>query len=264
MGSTAETREAELAALARDCVHVLEPGSDSSSEHGPDWFTRALKSFRQNVGDREYPCHFGRRALEQRELFVTYSDASDLSPLGTALASFLDYVRPTPERRQVLAAFVDISKADASHEDYGNAFWSILQYLHERDDAPWPEEFPATPDEASWEFSFHGTAMFVFAAAPTHLLRASRNLGDCLVLLFQPRNVFHGIDGGTPAGTAARRRIRDRLQRWDVAPSHPSMGNYGDPSNFEWRQYFIPDDASDMYDTCPFQASVVSDPEGER
>jgi len=30
------------------------------------------------------------------------------------------------------------------------------------------------------------------------------------------------------------------------------MGNFGDATNFEWRQYVIPDDDSDMYSRCPF------------
>jgi hypothetical protein len=140
-----------------------------------------------------------------------------------------------------------------THSGHGELFWNILQYLHENDDLPWPQEFPQDPNDPGWEFCFHGTAMFVFSAAPTHALRRSRNLGDALVLLFQPRNVFSGIEGGTLAGTAARRRIRERLKTWDAAEGHPAMGDFGDPSNFEWRQYVIPDDGSDMYRTCPFR-----------
>ncbi|MBB5940283.1 YqcI/YcgG family protein [Streptomyces zagrosensis] len=261
MGAKLETCRTEFSELARSRVHLLDP--QAGPDLGPGWFREAVKCFRKNVGDREYPCHFGRRALERRELFVTYTNSTDFSDLAAALAGFLDYSRPTPERRQVLAAFVDVPKKDTTHEDYGRVFWSALQHLHGQDETLWPEGFPTNPDDADWEFSFHGTAMFVFAAAPTHVLRASRHLGDCLVLLFQPRNVFHGIDGGTPAGTAARRRIRDRLEKWDVAPLHPSMGNYGDPSNFEWRQYFIPDDESDMYATCPFHHSPSTTTGGE-
>ena len=40
------------------------------------------------------------------------------------------------------------------------------------------------------------------------------------------------------------------------------MGNFGDPSNFEWRQYVIPDDDSDLYRTCPFQPRADAQTEG--
>lgn len=65
-----------------------------------------------------------------------------------------------------------------------------------------------------------------------------------MVLLFQPRSVFAAIEGGTPGGTKAREVIRRRLAAWDLAGLHPSLGDYGDPSNHEADQYFLPDDDS--------------------
>ena len=107
------------------------------------------------------------------------------------------------------------------------------------------------PDDGDWEFCFHGTQMFVFAATPTHELRISRQLGPGMILLFQPRNVFHGIEGGTPGGIAARNRIHDRLRKWDLVPPHPAMGAYGDPAHPEWRQYFIGDHDRSVHSSCP-------------
>lgn len=253
MNSTAESPGTVALEPVRG-ARVLDPVNPGEIQQGePAWLAGALRTFANDVGAKEYPCHFGRRALERRELFVTHLQRGGYAPLASTLASFLDYVRPTPQRRQVLAAFVGDERGGLTHEEYGEVFWEALQSLHELDTEPWPGEFPEKPEDPAWEFSFHGTAMFVFAAAPTHVLRRSRNLADCLVLLFQPRNVFLGIEGGTPGGNAARRRIRERLAKWDAAPPHPSMGDYGDPSNYEWRQYFIPDDDSDVFTTCPFQ-----------
>lgn len=222
----------------------------------------ALPAFRESVGNRTYSCHFGRRALEQRELFVTYIDRAGMPEFAEALAGFLDYVRPTPRRRQVLAAFAEPG-GEQTHDAHGRRFWGILRWLQDHDQQPWPSDVPHDPHDPAWEFCFNGTPMFVFAAAPTHRLRRSRGLGSCLVLLFQPRNVFAGIEGGTRAGKAARHRIRGALATWDSAPTHPAMGDYGDPSNFEWRQYYIPDDQSDMYPACPLSARrPVGNPEG--
>jgi FPC/CPF motif-containing protein YcgG len=250
--SDTKTMSAVLAGLAEQRLYVLDQDLESRVQDAPDYFRKALHNFCDNVSDRSYPCHFGRRALKQRELFVTYADQARLPELGSALSAFLDHVRPTPDRRQVLACFVEPG-AEQSHDDYAATFWFILQWLHCHDPRPWPAEVPRDPHDPDWEFSFAGTAMFVFAAAPTHRVRRSRNLSDCLILLFQPRNVFIGIEGGTRAGKEARRRIRASLAEWDHASAHPSMGDYGDPSNFEWRQYVIPDDQSEIYDTCPFK-----------
>lgn len=221
----------------------------------PDWLPGVLDSFRANVGDPGYPCNFGRYALRHDELFGTWVDRDgDLDPLRCDLAAFLDATRPYPRRRMVLAAFFAPGpRAGTDHAGYGRRFWSTLQFLRDHDDLPWPADVPAAPAHARWEFSFHGVPMFVFASAPTHRARRSRNVGPGLVLLFQPRNVFAGIEGGTPAGTKARRNIRRDLVAWDTAEPHPCMGAYGDPANHEWQQYYIADDATSMYGSCPLR-----------
>lgn len=98
--------------------------------------------------------------------------------------------------------------------------------------------------------------MLVFASTPAYRRRGSRNMGNSLVLLFQPRRVFDGIEGGTPAGTRAREIIRARMEAWDGMEAHPDMGSYGDPSSHEWKQYFLPDDNAPVTGRCPFHAAT--------
>ena len=221
-------------------------------QDAPQWLVPALEVFRADVGHDEYPCHFGRNALHLGELFGTWVTADgDLSALRDDLAAFLDATRPFAHRRMALSAFF-APEPGADHAAHGRRFWTVLRSLCDLDDRPWPDEIPLAPEHNRWEFSFHGVPMFVFAAAPTHFARRSRNLGPGLVMLFQPRNVFAGIEGGSPAGIVARRRIRERLEAWDTVEPHPLMGDYGDPSNFEWKQYYITDaDGGSMYEACP-------------
>ncbi|MFD0635619.1 YqcI/YcgG family protein [Catenulispora yoronensis] len=225
-------------------------------QDAPQWLVQALEVFRADVGHAEYPCHFGRNALHLGELFGTWigedGEDGDLATLRDDLAAFLDATRPFAHRRMALSAFF-APEPGADHTAHGRRFWTVLRRLCDADDRPWPDEIPTAPEHNRWEFSFHGVPMFVFAAAPTHIARRSRNLGPGLVMLFQPRNVFAGIEGGSPAGVVARRRIRERLAAWDAVEPHPLMGDYGDPSNFEWKQYYITDaDDGAMYEACPF------------
>jgi FPC/CPF motif-containing protein YcgG len=240
-------------------IRMVDTTTDERPADEPEWYKRALASFRLNVGQVEYPCHFGRNAMEWGLLYTTWLETGHHDDIAPALAAFLDYAQPQAERRQVMAIFVEPDGVPRTHEEYGRQFWRLLSYLHEADAKPWPHDVPLLPEDPNWEFSFHGHPLFVFGAAPTHSVRRSRNLCDSLVLLFQPRTVFDGIEGGTPAGTVARRRIRKRLLAWDNAPAHPSMGDYGDPSNFEWRQYYIAEDDSDVFPTCPFGATAAAD-----
>lgn len=222
-------------------------------QEAPAWLAPAMEVFRADVGHDEYPCHFGRNALHLGELFGTWvGDDGDLPVLRDDLVAFLDATRPFAHRRMALSAFF-APEPGADHAAHGRRFWTALRALSDLDDRPWPDEIPLAPEHNRWEFSFHGVPMFVFAAAPTHLARRSRNLGPGLVMLFQPRNVFAGIEGGSPAGIVARRRIRERLATWDTVEPHPFMGDYGDPSNVEWKQYYITDgDGGAMYGACPF------------
>lgn len=239
---------AEAADLTGHAVHLA-----TGEVPGPKWFGRALARFRAEIGDKDYPCYFGRRALQHDELYCSYAEPKRLDRLAGQLRGFLDFAATQPARRNVFATFFPPVGRNEGHDVHERSFWEVLQYLHDHDVRPWPADISERPDEPEWEFSFHGAAMFVFAAAPTHRLRRSRNLGPGLVMLFQPRGVFRGIEGGTPAGAVARRRIRDKLLTWDSIESHPVMGSYGDPSNFEWKQYFIADTAAPSGETCPLR-----------
>jgi len=218
----------------------------------PSWLAGAVGEFIANVGDREYPCHFGRQAYLAGELFGTWLGRNEeTAELGRNLAAFLTASRPFPQRRMVLACFREPEGKDQPHTWYADRFWNLLSDLRALDARPWPDDVPTAPDHGGWEFCFNGTPMFVFAATPTHDLRVSRRLGPGMVLLFQPRNVFYGVEGGTPGGIAARKRIHGKMRKWDLVPPHPAMGAYGDPAHPEWRQYFIGDHERPMYSTCP-------------
>jgi uncharacterized protein len=216
------------------------------------WWSQSLRQFKESVGQREYPCHFGRLALARGELFAAFPGPTTAS-LAQRLSWFLDMSRRCLDRRLVLAAFCEPRTQPVSESAYAEQFWQVLQELHDADAAEWPADIPHDPEDSTWEFAFHGVPMFVFAAAPSYARRASRNVGPGLVVLFQPRNVFDGIEGGTPRGMAARQIIRRRLNQWDTVPVHPDLGDYGDPANSEWRQYFIPDGPGRLQEKCPLQ-----------
>jgi amino acid adenylation domain-containing protein len=231
---------------------VFRLGDELPEDARPTWLDGAVGEFIANVGDREYPCHFGRQAYLSGDLFGTWLDRDDdPAELGRSLAAFLRASRPFLQRRMVLACFCEPEGQDQPHDWYADRFWNLLSDLQATDSRPWPDEVPAAPDHGGWEFCFDGEPMFVFAATPTHQLRASRRLGPGMVLLFQPRSVFFGVEGGSPGGIAARNRIHGKLRKWDHVPPHPAMGAYGDSAHPEWRQYFIGDHERPMFSSCP-------------
>jgi uncharacterized protein (TIGR02246 family) len=64
---------------------------------------------------------------------------------------------------------------------------------------------------------------------------------------------FHdgGASGSTPAGRAAKKRIRSRLATYDDVPAHPFLGDPAFSSTHKWRQYALPDSQVVTIAACP-------------
>lgn len=221
----------------------------------PDWFAKSYAEFRERITDPKYPCYFGSAAERQGDLFYTYVNDGEWTQVPETLAHFLASARKEPQRRQVLTLFVRPEVGTRSHQFYARKFWALLQFLHEHDPQQWPHGLTRDPGNPLWEFVFAGCPMFVFATVPSHRRRKSRNLGQSMAILFQPRTVFAGIEGNTPAGTTARAIIRDRLAQWDDVPPHEYLGSFGDTSNREWKQYFLPDNDGRGPRECPINVT---------
>ena len=216
---------------------MLDPASKL-----PNWLAVVYAEFRRHVLDPNYPCYFAVAGEQKGTLRYSYVNDLNSGISTDALKELIQLSRLHPQKRHALAVFIKPESRLQSHDWYIRCGWDLLQKLHDADTTPWPSQFPTSPADPHWEFCFQNEPLFVFGALPSHHRRRSRNLGPAMVLLFQPRSVFNGIEGGSPAGTRARQIIRKRLANWDLAELHPSMGDYGDPSNFEASQYFIPDD----------------------
>ncbi|MBV8821889.1 MAG: YqcI/YcgG family protein [Ktedonobacteraceae bacterium] len=228
----------------------------------PDWLPICFEIFRLNLMNKAYPCYFGTAAERQGELLLTYVDRDDYSHLPQTLSAFLSLSATHPKKRYIFAIFFQPDEHPYGHDHYQAKFWNLLQFLHENDPHPWPKQLPSDLFDPQWEFAFAGIPAFVFLAAPSYRMRRSRNLGPGMIVLYQPRRVFNEIEGGTPAGTEARRIIRSRLTAWDNMETHPDMGSYGDSSNYEWKQYVLADDNTPATDKCPLRIKSVTSPLG--
>jgi uncharacterized protein len=153
-----------------------------------------------------------------------------------------------------LVVFFRSAEPVAGLPEYRERFWSVLRYLHEHDPQRWPADIPRDPEDPWWEFSFAGTPIFVVCNTPAHVRRNSRHSPGFL-MTFQPRWVFDGLAEGTAKGDAARRVIRERLRRFDDVEPSSLLGACGDPSNREWRQYFLSDGESEDGSSCPFHVN---------
>ncbi|WP_410982013.1 YqcI/YcgG family protein [Bacillus cereus] len=218
----------------------------------PKWVSREFENFSNVVLDPTFPCYFGLTALKKNELRYSFLSHDDWSHLPQTMLSFLQLMNERPVVRRGFFLFVEPEHEECSLEHYRAYFWKVLQYLHEEDNQLWPKQIPENPNHHLWEFSFGGEPMFAFGNAPAYKQRKTRHLGNSLIIGFQPRIIFDGLEGDRPKGSYSRQMVRERVEKWDQLPKHPNISHYGDPNHREWKQYFIGDDVEPIEGKCPF------------
>lgn len=233
-------------------LSLLEKQDMTNPQIVPQWVTEEYQTFHNIVTNPTFPCYFGMKAENKGELRYAYMTHNDWSSLPKAVESFLELFKNPPHIRHGLFVFVEPEKEERDIPYYRDYFWRILQYLHEHDPKLWPEDKPKNPEHFLWDFHFAGEPFFIFGNCPAYKQRKTRDLGNSLVLGFQPRMIFEGLEGTEKGGIMSREKVRERVEKWDQLPKHPDISHYGDTNHNEWKQYFIGDDIEPIAGKCPF------------
>ncbi len=218
----------------------------------PEWLLKEYKTFHNTVTDKTFPCYFGMSGELKGELRYGYISRDDWSSLPVIVEEFLTLFNDPKHKRHGLFVFVEPFETEGSLEQYRDEFWAILQYLHNMDETEWPDDKPKDPDHYLWDFVFKGEPIFIFGNAPAYKRRKTRDLGNAMVLGFQPRRIFEGLTGTEKGGIMSREKVRQRVEKWDQLPTHPDISHFGDPEHKEWKQFFIGDDSEPIQGKCPF------------
>lgn len=237
-------------------------GTDDDLARTPGWFRSGRTALRGTFLDSadSYPCYFAGRGELLATNYYTYITPArsreltrdpELYLLGKALRAFLRLPRIAPFHRLSLLCLAEPVPGRPSFEDYQACFWNILRGLIAGDTDPWPTRRPADPDDPAWNFCFSGEPLFTFGACPAYLPRRSRALGSGLVLVFQPLTIFADIRGNTPAGRAAKWRIRQRLAAYEDVPVIADTGDGTGPTTSKWKQYFPAPNGKHASGNCP-------------
>jgi FPC/CPF motif-containing protein YcgG len=206
--------------------------------------------------DKDFPCYFATMAEHRKDLHYTYVDSTNLELLPGTASAFVRKVHARAPSHSALVAFVKPEPVAQPLRFYERRFWEILQWLHDHDPVSWPiGRFSPDPRNREFWYCLGGDGMFVFGNAPAYIRRRSRNLGDGLVIVFVPNISFFNIRIGTPAGAAARKRIRSRLAAWDRVPPSPEFGAV-DEDPIAWKSYFLTDGNAPKIGACPLHISV--------
>ncbi len=247
--------------------HVLQSVAEieklrASGKHSPsrDWRWSAYQQIRQHATHADFPCFFAAKAFESEAPVFLFADSAkqieSRAAIAGALTEYLGMVSQRSGWEAASAVLFIVFKPQRPARPlvtYHEQAWEILGYLHHHDPKAWPRDIPTEIDDPDWSFCFDGVPMFVNISCPAHTSRRSRNLGESLTLVMQPRAAFDEIAGNTPAGHQVRRRIRARIQKYDLIGPSPALGAYGDRKNREWAQYGLEEQNTEIPTTCPYK-----------
>lgn len=230
----------------------------------PIWVQRAYKCFHEMVCDKDptFPCYFGTAAELAGNMRYTFVEEEELDRPTVLVGSLIDYLRMqrTIPGRSALIVFLAQELDRISLAAQESQFWQIVQFLHDQDPLPWPENAPIDPDELGWDFHFGGEAIFVNGHAPSYRLRRSRGSKDGPFIVIQSLANLSGIAGSGPVAEAVRKKITALLSEYDKVPRAPDLTEY-DPSGKralearEWKQFWLPDDDEQKSSHCPLRLS---------
>ncbi|WP_427184500.1 YqcI/YcgG family protein [Bordetella bronchialis] len=197
-----------------------------------------------------FPCIFGVAGYRADQLRYLFLDDDDAEALARNLRAYVAEARACGPNTSLIVFFRP--RPLLPLEAYRAKFWALLGQLAALDDAEWPADIPAELDSPHWEFCFAGEPIFVVCNTPAHIQRQSRR-SSSFMMTFQPRWVFDNILGTKRARDASVAKVRERLATYDMIPASQDLGAYGDPSNREYKQYFLNDDNRSVTG-CPFHA----------
>ena len=209
---------------------------------------------------KEFPCPFSQLAVKRNNLIFSFVEDNSASALRQSADDLREYLARAAQwdgnlatAEPLLMVFnADHFKADTV-EGYHAMGWSILQYWHDHDPAPWPSNVSTDPHSPFWSMCFNRAQIFVNMSNPAHISRRSMNLGRAMTFVINPRERFDRVAGDTVQGRKIRALVRDRIEAFDLIPHSPDLGSY-QAGELEWVQYGLVDHNRPRQGGCPFHS----------
>lgn len=174
------------------------------------WKYKALKEFKENLTNEQFPCLFGRKSVFLNSFIPVFCDSNDeqLDNLFSSLIKYTDFVKKTDIKKRIfmpLIIFFDQELIGEKWKNQTELAWGALNLLHARDPEKWPDTIPIHPDDTNWCYCFNGVQLFFNMSFKHHYDLKSRNLGKNLTFIINPRENFDFVASGKK-GTKIRKK----------------------------------------------------------
>lgn len=206
-----------------------------------------------------FPCFFSQNACKRQLIQFSFVDENTPAAHGQALQDILSYVAKArawdgdvATAEPLVMQFNPATHARDTVDGYHDLGWSILQFWHENDPAEWPQDVGHDPNHPFWSMCLGGMQLFVNMSCPAHRIRKSRNLGQALTFVINPRERFDIVAGDNPRGHRIREQIRNGIVAYDGIHHCPTLGSF-QAGEIEWWQYGLPEENALPDSGCPFR-----------
>jgi len=206
------------------------------------------------IESEKFPCLFARKSWKSQNYNIAYVDYNEngFKEFFEALKDYTSYIKETDIKKRLLYPLIVIFKNSGKYHISHNFAWDALHWAIYKDDANWPDHINIDPDNSEWSVCFNSVELFINISSPLHKKLKSRNLGDNLVLIINPRNNFDFVaNGNTKEGMMIRDKIRNRIKEFNSGFVSEDLGYYGDINNLEWKQYQLEEDDLPRPTKCP-------------
>lgn len=183
------------------------------------WTYQTLQHFRDVLANPEFPCLFGRKAVNGATCHILFARAEQLADdIAQGLADYVRHIAPIPVKQRIgspLVVFLETA-AESTLADQQALAWKVLRGVHARDPHPWPSSVPTDPDDNGWSFCYAGMPLFINMNFPGHRQMKSRNLGKHITFVINAgklRRSGQCRHRERPAHSRTHPRSRAPLQR---------------------------------------------------
>lgn len=221
-----------------------------------DWKKKAMRQLSARLEDKAFPCLFGRKAWKDQSAHFAFCDVADndYSEFLKGLVNYTNFVKSTAMEDRLLSPLIVFFNSNGHSLHQHELGWRALNWVHRRDPKAWPAQVPAEPDNAEWTFCFNDVSLFVNMSSSNHKILQSRNLGDYLTFIINPRENFDAVASSeTKSGRKVREQIRNRVAHYNNGYVPSELGFFGDQDNLEWKQYQLAEEGLEQPKSCPFK-----------
>jgi len=207
-----------------------------------------------------FPCVFGHNAFKRKLVYFSLipsagPDQFDLNVLTDDVGEYLEHSKSWDgdvNTHNPLLVVFQAKKTAKPTEFYKDRFVEALQHLIDVDDVPWPSSVVLNATHHSWTMCFKGIEIFVNVSHPNHVNRRSRNLGEGMVFVLNPRQRFDVVAPANRQGHLIEEKIRSNIDVYDRIPRSRLLGSYAKDEH-QWHQYMLPDDNESPALQCPLR-----------